>query len=902
MPHPSLLAGDFSLLNNSAKPAVPVSVSLTPNEIATDTVGGLGKQFITIPQRLLNPVTAKLISLYYPKIGLSAPISATTGRVPGYSTSVPSRSGLDTGTLRIDHDFSDANHLYGVYHASASKIAVTPVVVPYTGLGLSKTDRLNHTVSLSFTHVFTQNLVNEARGGFNKQGLFTHSNTTLQGFLESIGFSPADIAAYGAVVGPSQLTTFGHPAVSFGSGFTPFSNGGRNTNRPLDQNLATFGDTFTWALGRHNVKMGADFVRNQAVDGFALNRGSPRGSLAYSGAGPTSLTKFLVGQAPDRTTFIGLPRPPMDVHNWETGYFVQDDFRVNSRLTLNLGMRYEFFTAFTEKNDLLANFDPNYNNATTGQMGRFVIPSSKTLQYIDPSIIAFGVVTADQSGLGVGRSLVKADKTDFAPRVGLAFRITDKSVVRGGYGLYYPTSSAHIFRDPIGTNPFNQTYTKRRGPGAPLQGWPVGGETTGVSPNVGGIVSGFGNTPSANFVPVDLKNPRVHQWNASLEQEIPWQSSVRLSYIGGRETGQVAGYDLDMIPPSNNPFGTTTGDGVTPCDPINNGDCSYSSADNARIMFPVLGDFVTRFGNFGHSLTTSFQGQVERHANGFTFSVAYTYLDQKSSALDAGNDSLGGNTYNPFQPGSDYGQDGYTSRHRVIAYGIFDLPVGRGQHYVGNSSRLVDALIGGWQTSFNAFAKTGTGFTPFWICDDCDPIMAGNVASGALDAVGDFNTPSYRPLITGNFNQKSAGFQWNANAFGVPGIGADLFSNPAVAKRNILIGPGTYGINLGVHKTVHFNDRMSLQIGADIDNVLNHPMLSPDQNDGGGGGTFAQLGDFNIGVDQTTPPAPGQQPALLPITPDLVNINPDFGRLYRSYSQEGVDSRRSIRLRGRFTF
>ena len=270
--------------------------------------------------------------------------------------------------------------------------------------------------------------------------------------------------------------------------------------------------------------------------------------------------------------------------------------------------------------------------------------------------------------------------------------------------------------------------------------------------------------------------------------------------------------------------------------------------------------------------------------------------------MDAGNDSLGGNTYNPFQPGSDYGQDGYTSRHRVIAYGIFDLPVGRGQHYVGNSSRLVDALIGGWQTSFNAFAKTGTGFTPFWICDDCDPIMAGNVASGALDAVGDFNTPSYRPLITGNFNQKSAGFQWNANAFGVPGIGADLFSNPAVAKRNILIGPGTYGINLGVHKTVHFNDRMSLQIGADIDNVLNHPMLSPDQNDGGGGGTFAQLGDFNIGVDQTTPPAPGQQPALLPITPDLVNINPDFGRLYRSYSQEGVDSRRSIRLRGRFTF
>src|SRR5665213_3993424 len=249
MAHPSLWTGDFSLLNDNAKPSIGSAV-LTPTEIATDTVttGGVTR-FIHIPARLLNPDTQKLISLYYPKIGLSAPINPANGRIPSYSTSIPGRSGQDMGTMRIDHDFNDSNRVYGVYHASAQNIARNPVVSVFTGLGLSQTDRRNNSVSLSYTHVFSPHMVNEARGGFNKQHLYTHSNTTLQGFLSSIGFSAADITAYGAVVGQQELSTYGHMAVSFGSGFLAFSNGGRNTDRPLDQNLITFGDTLNWRLG-----------------------------------------------------------------------------------------------------------------------------------------------------------------------------------------------------------------------------------------------------------------------------------------------------------------------------------------------------------------------------------------------------------------------------------------------------------------------------------------------------------------------------------------------------------------------------------------------------------------------------------------------------------------------------
>ena len=901
MPHPSLLAGDFSLLNDSAKPPVGNAV-LTPAEIASDTLttpdGTM--RFVKIPSRLLNPVTAKLIDLYFPNTGVSAPIDPATGRIPLYTASVPGHSGQDMATLRVDHDFGDANHVYGVYHASAENIALNPVVAPFTGLGLSQTDRRNNTISVSYSHVFSSNLVNEARGGFNKQHLFTHSNTTLSSFLSSIGFSGADINAYGQVVGPQELDTYGHVGISFGNAFQTFGTGGRNTDRPLDQNLITFGDTLTWALGKHNLRIGADFVRNQAVDGFALNRGNPRGLITYRGSGPAALSSFLQGLAPATASFVNQPRPAMNVHNWETGYFVQDDFHVTPRLTLNLGLRYELFTPFVDENDLLANFDPNYQNAATGQNGRFVIPSNKTLKHLDPNIVNFGYVLADQAGLGVGRGLVQTDKTSFGPRFGLAFRLTDKSVLRGGYGMYYPTSAAQGIRDPIATNPFNNGRTKQNTAAHPLQGWPTG--SSGTSPISGGIIAGFGNTPSANYVPVDLKNPRIQQWNATYEQQVGWQSSLRFSYIGSQQSGQIIGRDLDMIPASDDPFGTTTGDGVTPCDPINNGDCAYSPADMARIRFPGLGDYVLGYGNNGHSFTTSFQAQAQRQTNGMTFSVAYTYLDQKSSALDVGNTSLGGEAYNPFQPESDYSQDGYTSLNRFVAYGIFDLPFGRGKRYMSSSSRLMDALVGGWQGTTNLFIKSGTGFTPFWLCDDCDPVIPGNVASGAIDAVGDFAGTSFRPVLTGNYKKAPPGFQWNATAFDLPSVGADLYSQPGVVRRNGLIGPSTYGVNLGTHKTIHFNDRIAVQIGADFNNVFNHPILSPDASDGGGGGTFAQLGDFYVGVDQNTPPAPGKQPGLLPITSDLVNINSDFGRLYRSYEQEGIDSRRSIRLRARVTF
>ena len=901
LPHPTFWTGDFSLLEDESKPDVPPGVMLTPEEKADDTVGGLGEQFITIPSRLLNPSVQALINAYFPKIGVGAPINSR-GRIPGYHTILPGRSVIDTGTLRVDHDFSDKDRVYVVYTGSGATVANQPVIAGYTGLGLKQNERRNNTISVSYNRAFNMNVINEVRGGFNREHLYRHSNTTLESFLSTIGFDSSDIDAYGAVVGAGELATFGHPAVSFSNAFTTFANGNRDTDRSLDQNLATFGDTLTWVVRKHNLKMGADFVRNNAVDGFAKNRQNVRGLITYGGSGANTFAPFLLGLGPTSVSYVNEPRPsPMDVYNWEQGFFFQDDWKVTPRLTLNLGVRYELITPFVDNRDLMVNFDPNFVDQSTGVRGRFVVPSEKTLPFLDTRIAdTRPVVTAAQSGLDIGRGLIRMDKNNIAPRVGLAFRLGEKSVIRGGWGLYYPTSAAQGVRDPLATNGFNQSLTKRNTDAngdpvdPPLQPWP--GFAHGFSPVTGGIIrTGFGGLPAINAVPAGLEQPRFQQYNVTFEHEVMRDTSIRVSYLGTSMSGLITGVDLNEIPPSDVPFGTTTGDGSTACDPIDEQNCDYSDADLARQPLPGLGDFLASYGNFGHGRTDAFQAQFERrYSHGLMLNLSYTYADQRTTALDLGNSSLGGLAWNPFEPNRDYGQDSWIAKNRFVAYGVWDLPVGKGRKYGSGFSGWQDALIGGWQTSFNMVAKTGTAFTPFWFCDNCGPVALGNIGVGSVDAVGDFNGPSYRPVITGNVNHGSGNQIWNPDAFDLPPIGADVLSNPNLAKRNLLYGPGTWGVNLGVHKDFHFGDRVTATFGADIQNLFNHRLFSPNNDDGGGGGSFANLGDFFIGVDPTT---------LKPfIPPDLVTRNEDFGRLINTYTQEGVDSRRTVRLRLRITF
>ena len=881
LPHPSLWTGDFSKLPDSAKPAVPAGVTLTAQEVSANTVGGQGKQFITIPSRLLNPITQNIIKQYFPPASVNAPINASNGRLLGYYNLVPQHGHRDLGSFRVDHDFTERDRYYLSFNAQGTTADGSAVASPFIALGLIQRDIQDYTVSNSYTKIITPAVVNEVRGGINFENNFSHGQLTLGQFMQSVGFNADEIKAWGNVVGPAEIDTYGHIAISLGN-FAGIGNGGRSIYRPLDQHLVTIGDTLLWQKGKHSFKFGADMVRNTALDGFTANRGNPRGMLSYSGTGIAAMTNFLLGLAPNTVSYVSALRPPMDVHNWEHGFFVQDEWRVTPKLTLNLGLRYELVTPFIEANALIVNFDPTLKNPN-GNVGAFVVPSKDVFSKIDPRMITYGTLAADQAG--VGRGLVKTDTNNLAPRAGFAWRLTNRSVLRGGIGVFYPTSAAQGIRDAMASAPFNQGVTYTNTTATPLQPWPTA-DRRGVVPIAGGARRTAGSQPSVNIIPANIQQPRIEQYNITYEQELFSRISLRGSYLGTNMHGLIAGVDRNMLPPSTTAFGTFNDSGA-PCSP-DDGDCTLSPADLARRPFPALGDYMAQYGNFGHGRSNALQVEATRRfAGGLTFEIAYTLLDQKTTALDVGNSSLGGPSYNQFQPELDYSRDSFVSRHRLSFYGVYDTPFGIGRKYGNHMPKAVDAVAGGWQLSWNGFAKSGTGFTPYWTCDNCDPIWPGNIGSGFIDAVGDFNSSSFRPQVNGNPAVQSGDRFWNPSVFTVPGVGADLFSNPKASTRNFLLGPSTWGANLGVQKRFRLGERVRASLGADFNNIFNHPLVASTDT------SFANLGSFALDVDPKTG-------ALLPIT--RFTRNPDFGRLINSFSQDGIDGRRAVRLRLRITW
>ncbi|HEX8151065.1 MAG TPA: carboxypeptidase regulatory-like domain-containing protein [Pyrinomonadaceae bacterium] len=916
LPTSTVLNGNFTGLNATTRPAVPADLlplltaqelgcgngtntfrsgPCDPNNPPSPTNVTNPLRFNVIPQRLLNPIALAFVNTYYPNTG-AAPFNPANGRLrEEYYQNVPGLVTRDLFTGRVDHDFSEKDKVYAVYNYQRRN-GVRAFAANLPSLGLRDQEGSNHTLALSYTRVFSPSVVNEARGGFNTQAQYTHAKQTVRQFLSGIGFNEQEITSYGNVVGPELVDSYGHIAFTI-MGPRNLTAGGRSVDRSFDQSLITFGDTLTVIRGQHTLKAGADFVRNQAIDDFVRNRNDPRGTIIY----PNNFggfARFLTGLPPNEVRYVFNVRPSMDVHNWETGYFVQDDWKAHPRLTLSLGLRYDLITPFVDKSNLFINFDPS-GTGRNGLKGVFIVPTADIIPQLHPGFAAQGIITAEEAG--VGRGLVKTDKNNFAPRVGAAWRVTDNTVIRGGFGMFYPTSAAQGQRDAFGSTAFNQRIRRLNTAAAPLSPLPGGINPRGTTPFTGGanpIVQGL----SINAIPTDLQSPRIDQFNLTLERDLGWKTGLRASYLGSRMHGLIAGRDLNLLPPSDTPFGTTTGNGTTFCNPyVNPNDpadvardfiaCDISAADRARLPFSQFGDFLASYGNIGTGDSDALQLELNRRfSGGLTFNFSYTLLDQNSSGLDVGASSLGGTLYNQFNPQGDYSRDAFVSRHRFVYYGAYDVPLGRRRRFGKEMNRALDAVAGGWQVTWNGFAKSGTGFTPFWACNNCSPAFPGNIASSFSDPVGAFEgIVGYRATVNGNGPYLRQGDQFfNPAAFGLPSVGADLFSNPAAAKRNFLTGPGTWGMNLGLRKYFNFSETTRLEAGADFNNVFNHPLKSPQSL------YFARVGDFSIDVDPVT-----GKPF---INPAGVIPNPQFGRTIDSFRQEGIEDRRLVRVRLRLTF
>jgi len=232
-----------------------------------------------------------------------------------------------------------------------------PGAVAICGVGLTQSARRNDTVSLSYTRTFSNSVINELRGGFNRQRLRLSSNTTLEGFLSSIGFDDSDIAAWGAVTGAGELVTHGHAAVNFSNRFATLTTATATPTGPKIKSSRPLVTPLPGSPESTTSSSEPTGFATPAIDGFALNRGNPRGSVTYTGSGANPFADFLLGEPGANVNYVNIPRPPMNVTTGSRASSARMTGRSNSRLTLNLGLRYELITPFIDNNDLIANFD-----------------------------------------------------------------------------------------------------------------------------------------------------------------------------------------------------------------------------------------------------------------------------------------------------------------------------------------------------------------------------------------------------------------------------------------------------------------------------------------------------------------------------------------------------------------
>lgn len=615
-----------------------------------------------------------------------------------------------------------------------------------------------------WTHIFSSRLVNELRFSYtNIDFAFAQTSTTLSGPLANI--PEIDFGA-----------DTGFPSLGVGSAF-PQGRGHKTTQAQ---------DALSYSVGRHTIKGGADITFLTVRDEVPFNS---RGDISFvSGGGFSSLGNFVddfTGQGGSVSKVFG--NPIINPNTTIYAPYIQDTWRVKSNLTFNLGLRYEYWG--TLENSL-------QYPAINYSLG-FGIPGSAF-----PSAFSFQQ---------------KPDKTNFGPRLGFAYtphwgqRIfgQDKTVIRGGYGIFYDGLFTNIVDNTAATAP-NAT------------GGTVTGGTGRGAPNAMTQLAAIVPVPNA-FTTVDtiannLKNPRTQQYNLDIQRELPSRFIFTAAYVGTRGANLFVNQDY-------NP-----------------------TVDFGPRLNPNFGDILVR-SNAGHSNYNSLQLELERRLNtSFTMRASYTY----SKFLDNGSEvftSTGGSSValDVFNQNSDYGPSAFDRRHRFEMAYVWDLPYSR-------HDKITKALTDRWQWSSIVTLESGTADTVF---DGFDvngdgrsgndrPILSNKSASldnNGIDGVqlGLTTTPGTYFALTQNCLNTGICTSAPANTFHflIPASGLGTIG------RNSQFGPGQIFWDTSIERKFPIPmgklETQSLMFRAEFFNALNHPnlytptfnLLSPLYNDAG---------------------------------------------------------------------
>ena len=699
------------------------------------------------------------------------------------------RTHEDYAQGRIDHNISSKDNLFGRYTYDNTN-ETYPKLYPVFDAGLIERQQY---LTLAENHIFSPALLNSARFSYSRSHVLDATPSSSN-------------PSTSTVTGPQYSCITGRTICPFNvSGIANFSGSSASAINNT-QDIFSFGDDLFWTKGKHGIKLGTLINHYNQYANLGVGQ---KGTVAFA-----SLQSFLLGQYRNYTTYAPAYNSLKDMLFETIGFYVQDDYRIMPRLTLNLGLRYEFGTQPTEKNGRQSYFvNPPYSN--TVSLGPIV--NNPTHRNVSPRIgFAWDV-------FGDGKTSLK----------GGAALLYDLANIGGVFGL------AGLATPPYATS-FVVTPTTG-GPATLTLPFPI--------PAATGTLQGTAPT-SINR---DYNSPHMFDYNLAIERQLPWEMILNVAYAGSR------GLNLWQPVSEANPFCPTQNtfvpqgcSGITTVVPGANP--VWANAKAPRLN-PFFSNF-SLFGTAGVSWYNALQVNLTKHlGHGLQFQVAYTYAKLLDDTEGISNSDTSGSTTNqvenPFNPKLDWGPANFDVRHNLKVNLLYRLPN-------AGDKNFFTKLGNGWWTGSIVSFQTGMPFSPTLSTDREQAGLTGTngglermsyvtsanvgAVTAAAVAAGLTTCPAnasgcipYNPVA---YNRKTvithSVQQWfNPNMFTLQPVGTI-----GDVSRNILIEPGLVNWDFSLNKDTalpFFGDAGRLQFRAEAFNFLNHTNFGPAQN----GGVFA---------------------------------------------------------------
>jgi hypothetical protein len=719
-----------------------------------------------IPPSRINHIAQTLIHLF-PQANVPGAISSA-GVGNNYLSAPVEPDSVNQIDMRIDHRISDADSVFGRFSWSNNLLTPpAPLPPPLDAGSFASGDFLNkpRNLVITETHIFNPRTVNELRLGYSRNRserlqFNAHTNLSAQYGIPGIPFNSQNNGGLPAFW-IDDLTTFGsslyQPAVEV-------------------QDVYHIVDSVSLIRGRHTVKVGAEI--KPRLNFSCLEPSVPRGFFEFSGnftRDPNNISNTGLGTADfllGVLTNAQLSSFVNDVFQQPgEAYYVQDDFKVNRKLTLNLGLRYEFVPHAMERYNAEASFNIDTNTLDIAHGRNDPLPAN----FYPASEVAVN--------RNAPRSLVPNQKDDFAPRVGFAYNLFRKTVIRGGYGLFFSSYEAGPLSIPnMGNNPpfFEQAnYTSQSylQPNAMVynlsQGLPLNALALPALPSLFALDPHFSNS-------------YVQHWNFNIQQDLGWNTVWEIAYAGSEGTRLYEFRDINQPIPSSDP----------------------NSDPNTRRPRPYTG-YLPYWCSCGSSHYHSLQTKLEKRlSNGLSFLAAYTFgksIDEASQA-SLGFNAADGGFRNNYYPQWEKGPSGFDTKHRFVNSFSYTLPIGQGKRFGSGLRGVSEAVLAGWELQGIQAAQTGT------------PATIG-AAVGETNTAGEAGERPNRVLGVPLYPVHRGPDQWfNPAAFSAATLGT--YGNEG---RNIVYAAGLLTIDLSLFKDFKIREGMKLQFRWEVFNVLNHP-------------------------------------------------------------------------------